>query len=102
MNSKTRWNAERMFPLLKDHLAVGGDRVRFCEEHAISEFQYRYWLRRYRQHQEPPSDDFIEITPAALGSRAWMEVAYPDGRCVRMFTPLPSSYVVSLLRASAP
>ena len=102
MNSKPRWNAERMFPLIKDHLASGSDRARFCAEHSITRSRYYYWLRRYKQHFEPPSDDFIEVTPPALSSRAWMEVAYPDGRCVRMFTPQPSSYVASLLRASAP
>ena len=80
---------------------MGGNRARFCEQHAITVKQYYYWQRRYRQHLRPPSDAFIEVTPPALGSRAWMEVAYPDGRCVRMFTPLPSSYVVSLLRESS-
>ena len=45
---------------------MGGNRARFCEQHAITVKQYYYWQRRYRQHLRPPSDAFIEETRRRL------------------------------------
>ena len=84
-----------MFPLVE--LYIEGERTQrdFSAEHGMSLPVFRYWLAKYRRETAEPRA-FLEILPAAA-ERPLLEVCYPTGVRLRIFSPLKAAYLDHLL-----
>jgi transposase-like protein len=89
--------AEEMFPLAEAYLQGGITKKEFCARHAVPESVLGYWLAKYRRQTPPGADAFLEITPEPAG-HAFLEVSYPSGVRLRLFSPVAASYLEALLR----
>lgn len=87
----------KMYPLVESYLEGHLTQKAFCAKHGISESVLNYWLSKYRGETAEPAEAFIEITPRAVSERALMEINYPHGVCLRLFTPVEPSYLKHLL-----
>ena len=97
--SKTRRTADEMFPLVERYLAGDQTQKAFTDEHGFSIAVFNYWLSKYRRQNETP-EDFVEISLAPESSRqALLEICYPDGVRLRLFSLLPPDYLAQLLAA---
>ena len=95
---KTRRTADQMFPLVKRYLQGKQRAAAFCAEHGLTLSQLQYWRRKYRSTEvSPHSGAFQEITAPPANARAFVEVTYPDGVHLRLFTPVSSTYLTTLL-----
>lgn len=85
-----------MYPLMETYLAGDESERSFCEAHGLTRSTFAYWRRKYRKEQQA---GFIEVRPeAAPAEKVHVEVMYPGGTRVRLFTPVTPSYVVGLVR----
>jgi hypothetical protein len=88
--------ASEMYPLIERYLEGHKTQKAFCAEHHISSGQLNYWLAKYRR--EHADDAFVEIMPtSAPAEQALMEVVYPHGVCLRLFSPVAPAYLERLL-----
>lgn len=79
--------AQEMFPIVEAYLQRDRTKKVFCSEHDISESVLSYWVTKYRRERGPEASSFLEITPStAPGEHAAMEVVYPHGVRLRLFT----------------
>lgn len=104
-----------MFPLIERYLERDTTQKAFAAEHGLSTSLLNYWLAKYRREQaesqqEPPSApdesgsfDFIEITPGSLpAEQALLEVIYPHGVRLRLFSPVEAAYLERLVGLGGP
>ena len=72
-----------MFPLIQQWERNGLRQKEFCDQHGIKLPVFRYWLRRYREEEQPAAEDapgFVSIEmDAPVIESALAEVIYPDG-----------------------
>ena len=76
-----RTSAE-MFPLIRQWEESDLNQREFCARHGIKPHIFGYWLRRYREQQQPSdkSKGFIPIeVEAASGAAVFAEIIYVDG-----------------------
>jgi len=80
---------EEMFPLIDAYLSGRLTQQAFCLEQDLPISVFRYWLRKYRSTSNEPGS-FLEITPdsSSHSERPLLEVCYPHGVRLRIFTPL--------------
>lgn len=99
---KTRRTAEMMFPLVERYLASTQTQKAFSTEHGLSVAVFTYWLAKYRRQRDRP-EAFVEISPGpAPTPEALLEICYPDGVRLRLFSLLPPDYLAHLLVADSP
>ena len=92
--------AGEMFPLIERYLAGHLSQKAFCDEHGLSLAQLNYWIAKYRRQGATPQHEqsgaFVEICPAPAGE-ALLEVVYPSGVRLRLFSLVEPAYLERLL-----
>ena len=94
-----------MFPIIESFLQERQTQRAFCEEHGLSRSVLGYWLAKYHREMTERPGAFLEITPAALpqvqavppAEQALMEVVYPHGVRLRLFSPVAPAFLEHLL-----
>lgn len=95
--TKARRTADEMFPLVEAYVGSELTQRDFSAEHKISVYVLNYWLAKYRRNSAEPGA-FLEIQPvAAAAERPLLEVCYPTGVKLRIFSPLKAAYLDHLL-----
>lgn len=90
--------AAEMFPLVEAYLAREQTKKAFCARHAVPESVLTYWVSKYRRDRAAERDAFLEITPiSAPEDRALMEVQFPNGVRLRLFSAIAPGYLERLL-----
>ena len=101
--TQPRRTTRAMYPLVERYLRGHKTQKVFCAEHGISTSILCYWLAKYRRETPDKSGAFIEIMPAAPPQeQALVEVVYPHGVRLRLFTPVETAYLEPLLVLEAP
>ena len=94
--TKLRTSTE-MFPLVQDYLSGSMTQKEMAAQNGMSTAVFAYWVSRYRRTASD-SDVFLEIRPvAAEVENPLLEVCYPSGVRLRIFSPLTPAYLVHLL-----
>jgi transposase-like protein len=89
--------AEEMFPLVEMYFSSPASQKEFSAEHGISLSVLNYWIAKYRREQAE-SAAFLEIVPATeVADRPLLEISYPTGVRLRVFSPLAPAYLDRLL-----
>ncbi len=92
-----------MYPLVQRYLQGHKTQKVFCAEHGISTSILNYWLAKYRRETPHKTGAFIEIMPAAAPQeQALVEVVYPHGVRLRLFTSVETAYLEPLLVLEVP
>ncbi len=96
--TRIKRDAAEMFPVVEAYLASTVTQKDFSAEHGISVAVLCYWLSKYRR-KSAESGAFLEIHPGAAvaAERPLLEVCYPHGVKLRIFTPLQPAYLDHLL-----
>lgn len=96
MQSRPHRKSDEMYPLIEAYRAGQERQKAFCARHEIPVSVFQYWLRRHRdEHSE---GGFIQVVPEpAPAEKAHVEVLYPSGTRVRLFSPVTPAYVRSLV-----
>ena len=95
--TKTKRNAAEMFPLVEAYIEGELTQRDFSAENGMSLPVFCYWLAKYRRNSAEPGA-FLEIQPvAAAAERPLLEVCYPTGVRLRIFSPLKAAYLDHLL-----
>ena len=96
--TRIKRNAAEMFPVVEAYLASPVTQKDFSTEHGMSVAVLCYWLAKYRR-KSTESGAFLEIHPATAvaAERPLLEVCYPGGVRLRIFTPLKPAYLDHLL-----
>ncbi len=96
--TRIKRNAAEMFPVVESYLASELTQKEFSTENGMSVAVLNYWLAKYRR-KSAESDAFLEIHTgvAAAAERPLLEVCYPHGVKLRIFTPLKAAYLDHLL-----
>ncbi len=85
-----------MFPLVESYIEGELTQQDFSAEHGMSLPVFCYWLAKYRREAAEPGA-FLEIQPVAATERPLLEVCYPTGVRLRIFSPLKAAYLDHLL-----
>ena len=81
-------SAQEMFPLVEAFLSSPATQKEFSAEHGISLSVLNYWVGKYRRVRAE-SGSFLEIVPNAEPTeRPLLEISYPSGVRLRIFSPL--------------
>ena len=89
--------AEEMFHLVETYLSSQVSQKEFSAEHGISLSVLNYWIAKYRRGRAE-SGTFLEIIPATAAlDRPLLEISYPTGVRLRVFSPLTPAYLDHLL-----
>lgn len=89
--TKTKKSAAEMFPLVEAYLGSELTQRDFSAEHGMSVPVLCYWLAKYRREAAEPGA-FLEIQPVAVAAeRPLLEVCYPTGVQLRIFSPLKAA-----------
>jgi len=89
--------SEEMFPLIESYESRSVTQTAFCAEHGLSQAVLNYWLAKYRREAES-SNAFLEIRPVETApEHPLLEVCYPTGVRLRIFSPLKAAYLDHLL-----
>ena len=95
----SRRTATDMYPLMEIYLSGAATQKQFSAEHGMSVAVLNYWLAKYRR-QSSDTGAFLEIRPVAREPQnPLLEVCYPSGVRLRIFTPLRAAYLDHLLSA---
>jgi hypothetical protein len=87
-----------MFPLVEAYLARAGTKKAFCGEQAVPESVLTYWVARYNRSRAGEAGSFVEITPSVSSDvRAVMEVVFPHGVRLRLFSQIAPAYLEQLV-----
>ncbi len=86
-----------MFPLVEAYVEGELTQRDFSAEHKISVYVLNYWLAKYRREAAEPGA-FLEIQPVPP-ERPLLEVCYPTGVRLLIFSPLKAAYLDHLLSA---
>ena len=89
-----------MFPVVEAYFSSESTQKDCSAEHGISVAVLCYWLAKYRR-KSTESGAFLEIHPggAVAAERPLLEVCYPSGVRLRIFSPLKAAYLDHLLSA---
>ena len=88
-----------MFPLVEEYLEGGQNQKSFCSEQSVPISVFSYWLRKYRESQEPrPEPGFVAVRMPERSSQA-VEIEFPGGKKLR-FDRLPDLNYLKALLAS--
>ena len=95
--TKLRTSTE-MFPLVQEYLSCSMTQKEMAAQNGMSTAVFAYWVSKYRRTTSE-SDAFLEIQPvaAAAPEHPLLEVCYPSGVRLRIFSPLTPAYLVHLL-----
>ncbi len=95
--TKANRTAREMYPLVESYIEGELTQRDFSAEHGMSLPVFCYWLAKYRRETAEP-DAFLEVQPvAAAAERPLLEVCYPTGVRLRIFSPLKAAYLDHLL-----
>ena len=95
--TKTKGDAAEMYPLVEAYIEGELTQRDFSAEHGMSLPVLCYWLAKYRRNTAEPGA-FLEIQPvAAEADRPLLEVCYPTGVRLRIFSPLKAACLDHLL-----
>ncbi len=95
--TKANRTAHEMFPLVESYIEGELTQQDFSAEHGMSLPVFCYWLAKYRR-KSAETGTFLEIQPvAAAAERPLLEVCYPTGVRLRIFSPLKAAYLDHLL-----
>ena len=91
-------NAAEMFPVVEAYLDSELTQKEYSAEHGMSAAVLNYWVAKYRR-KSAESGTFLEIHSgaAAVPERPLLEVCYPTGVRLRIFSPLKAAYLDHLL-----
>jgi hypothetical protein len=77
-----------MFPLAQDYLSGSMTQKELAAQNGMSTAVFAYWVSKYRRRASAP-DVFLEIRPVAREEEnPLLEVCYPSGVRLRIFSPL--------------
>lgn len=94
----SRKPAHEMFPLVERYLDGHKTQKDFCRAHDISTSKLCYWLAKYRRETAERPSAFLEITPPTPPeAAALLEVVYPHGVRLRVFSLVEPAYLARLL-----
>ena len=93
---KGKRTADEMLPVVEAYLDSELTQKEYSAEHGMSAAVLNYWVAKYRR-QSAESGAFLEIHPGAAAERPLLEVCYPHGVRLRIFTPLKAAYLDHLL-----
>ena len=87
-----------MFPLVQDYLSGTRTQTEMAAQNGMSTAVFAYWVSKYRRRASE-SDAFLEIRPvaAAAPEHPLLEVCYPSGVRLRIYTPLTRAYLDHLI-----
>ena len=89
-----------MFPLIEAYLDGGQSKKSFAALNDVPESVLGYWITKYRREKLSEASSFLEITPsAAPGEHVLMEVVYPHGVRVRLFSSPGAAELERLISA---
>lgn len=94
--TKAQRTTDEMFPVVEEYIESELTQKDFSAEHGMSIAVLNYWLAKYRR-KSTESEAFLEIHPGAAAERPLLEVCYPHGVKLRIFTPLKAAYLDHLL-----
>lgn len=85
-----------MFPLVQDYLSGSMTQKEMAAQNGMSTAVFAYWASKYRRTTS--SDVFLEIRPVATEEEnPLLEVCYPSGVRLRIFSPLTPACLDHLL-----
>ena len=94
--TKLRTSTE-MFPLVQEYLSCSMTQKEMAAQNGMSTAVFAYWVSKYRRTTSE-SDVFLEIRPVATEpENPLLEVCYPSGVRLRIYTPLTRAYLDHLL-----
>ncbi len=86
-----------MFPLVQDYLSGSMTQKEMAAQNGMSTAVFAYWVSKYRRTPSAP-DVFLEIRPVAREQEnPLLEVCYPSGVRLRIFSPLTPACLDHLL-----
>jgi transposase-like protein len=89
--------AEEMFPLVETYLSSSVTQKEFSAAHGMSLHVLNYWIAKYRR-ERAEAGAFVEIVPTTEAvDQPLLEISYPTGVSVRVFSPLAPAYLNRLL-----
>ncbi len=99
MATRIRGTSAVMFPLIARYLRGTQHAEVFCQEHGITRSQLTYWRRKYAaSSSEVVGDTFVEVSsPVRHDGGALMELQFPGGACLRVFSAVPSVFLSALI-----
>ncbi len=88
-----------MFPLVACYLRSSRGPDAFCQEHDITRSQLMYWRRKYAaSSDEVVGDTFVKVSsPVRRDGGALMELQFPGGACLRVFSAVPPAFLSALI-----
>jgi len=90
-------SAEEMFPLVEAYLGSSATQKEFSAAHGMSLHVLNYWIAKYRR-ERAEARAFVEIVPTTEAQdRPLLEISYPTGVRLRVFSPLTPVYLDHLL-----
>ena len=97
MTESKKNSAEEMFPLVEVYLGSSATQKEFSAAHGMSLHVLNYWIAKYRR-ERAESGAFLEIVPTTeTEHRPLLEISYPTGVKLRVFSPLTPAYLDRLL-----
>lgn len=70
----------------------------FCIQHQIANATFHYWLKKYRNKDQPNSAEFIPVRVKEITTGpVFAELSLPDGRKFTFYQSLDCSFVKTLL-----
>ncbi|MBW3545575.1 MAG: IS66 family insertion sequence element accessory protein TnpB [Bacteroidetes bacterium] len=69
---------EQMYQLVASYEQNGQSQKEFCSQQGIGLAKLNYWIRKYRQQQQP-SAGFLKIETIPASSQQHLEICYPNG-----------------------
>ncbi len=99
MATRVRGTSEVMFPLVACYLRGSKGPDAFCQEHGLSRNQLTYWRRKYAASSSASEvGAFVEVPSPQARERVLMEVEFPGGTRLRLFTPVSADFLGSVLQ----
>lgn len=69
---------EQMYQLVESYEQNCQSQKEFCSQQGIGLAKFNYWIRKYRQQQQP-STGFLKIETSLTSGQQSLEICYPNG-----------------------
>jgi hypothetical protein len=87
-----------MFSLIEIWKSSGKTQKEFCQEKDLAYHKFHYWLRKYDNQNDQPSNESPFLAVSMQGAlRSNLEIVYPDGRRLIFHQPVDAGFLRALL-----
>ena len=101
--SRSMRTAAEMFPLVEAYRGRELTKKAFCAQHGMPESVLTYWIAKYHREQATEAGSFVEISPSLpMAERALMEMIFPNGIRLRLFSAAMPPNLERLLTLTRP